>query len=653
MYTEFYGLRKLPFSITPDPTFVYMSQSHHEALAQMLYGIQERKSLMVVTGEVGVGKTTMIYTLLSHIEDNSKVAILFDTHVDSTSLYRYIFADYGIEEKGGERAENVLILRHYLEKRAEKGEKSILIVDEGHNMSEEILNEVVFLTNLETRTSKLMQIILVGQPELKFVLNSHKFRQLKQRINLRAEIKPLTYKDTKAYIHHRLTQAGSTNPEIFTEPALDLIYRFSKGLPRLINTICDNTMLIGMARKKPIIGDDFVRETYTDLMQLSEEEETRLPPEAGEEEPPPAAPPPTPAAYAGPPGNGEEILEQNDVGARPPLTAVEAAAAAEPENEREEVQIVRRIVQLPDGRQVEQKVRKVRKVHTRQRLGKRPTLPTVIDLPDHVGIVRLGHKSDSEMLPAIVAEDPGALRQYHMLWNKMISSPDAAKRRVILVTSSLPQEGKTVTSINLAATIAQEPGVRVLLIDADLRAPRVHQVLGVDEAKCGLSQVLQGECEFPAAFYNFELPRLYVMPAGQIPQDPLAFLVSAKMSALLEQARGMFHYVIIDSPPIIPIPDTVQLAGMVDGVVLVVKARGTPREVVARSLDDLYQKPVLGLVLNDIDGKLALAKGAGYGYGYGYGYGKYGSGRYGKPSRPARIVEAAPEAKEAKEATTL
>ena len=648
MYTEFYGLKKLPFSITPDPSFVYMSASHHEALAQMLYGIQERKSLIVVTGEVGVGKTTMIYTLLSHIEADAQVAILFDTHVDSTSLYRYMFADYHIEDRGGERAEDVLILRRHLEARAAAGRKTILIVDEGHNMSEEILNEIVFLTNLETRTTKLMQILLVGQPELKFILNSHKFRQLKQRINLRTEIRPLSYKDTKAYIAHRLTQAGSQNPEVFTEPALDLIYRFSKGSPRLINTICDNAMLIGMARKKHVIGDEFIRETYEDLMQLSEEEETTLPPEpAAEPEPPAMREPelpvvPAPVTPSAVDGEDEEILEQTEAPA-PRLTAVPDGEAEAEGGEREEVRIVRRIVQLPDGRKVEQKVRKIRKIRTRPRLGKRPGLPTVIDLPDLIGILRVTHKANKEMLPTIVGDDPGALRQYHMLWNKIVSAPDAAKHRVLLVTSSLPQEGKTITSINLAATIAQDPGVRVLLIDADLRSPRVHEVLGIDKGKCGLSQVLQNQCEFHGAFYNYELPRLYVMPTGTPPQDPLAYLTSAKMTALLEQARNMFHYVVIDSPPVIPIPDTVQLADKVDGVILAVKARATPREVVARALDDLYQKPVLGLVLNDIDGKLAVAKGGGYGYGYGYGYGRYGYGRYGKPSRPQRIVEAAME----------
>jgi general secretion pathway protein A len=640
LYTEFFGLTRLPFSITPDPSFVFMSASHHEALAQMLYGVRERKSLMVVTGEVGVGKTTMIYTLLSHLETDAKVAILFDTHVDSLSLYRYMFADYGVEEKGADRAENVLILRKFLEGRLAEGRKTILIIDEGHNMSEEILNEIVFLTNLETRTSKLLQIILVGQPELKFVLNSHKFRQLKQRINLRTEIKPLSYKDTKAYIQHRLAQAGAHNPDIFSEAAVDLVYRFSKGLPRLVNTICDNAMLLSMARKKKQVPEEYIRETYEELMQLSEEEETRPPPEPAGDFEPAAAPAVGPAESREP---GETLLEETELA---PAAKSSAAAAAEPEpdeTEREEVKIVRRIVQLPDGRQVEQKVRKVRKIRARQRLGKRPTLPAVIDLPERVPIVRLTHKAQKEMLPAIVGDDPGAVRQYHVLWNKVLSSPDAAKRRVILVTSSLPQEGKTITSVNLAATIAQETGVRVLLIDADLRAPRVHESLGIEDGRIGLADVLQDKCEFGAALCNYELPRLYVMTAGAIPQDPLAFLISPKMNAALDHARNMFHYVIIDSPPIIPIPDTVQLADMVDGVLLAVKARSTPREVVARALDDLYQKPILGLVLNDIDGKLALAKGQQYGYGYGYGYGRYGYGRYGRPTRPQSVVEAAPD----------
>jgi len=238
-------------------------------------------------------------------------------------------------------------------------------------------------------------------------------------------------------------------------------------------------------------------------------------------------------------------------------------------------------------------------------------------------------------MPAVMGQDPGAVRQYHVLWNKLSNDPEQASRRVILVTSSVPQEGKTITSINLAATIAQEPGVRVLLIDGDLHAPKVHQVLGIEESKPGLSEILQGDIPFTESFYNYELPHLFVMPAGDVPQDPLTYLISPKMSSVLDQAKGMFHYVIVDSPPIIPIPDTVQLADMVDGVLVAVKARVTPREVVARALDDLYQKPLMGIVLNDIEGRLSMAKGNAYGYGYGYG--KYGYG-YGKPTVPRSVV---------------
>lgn len=618
MYEEYYGFKKLPFSITPDPEFVFMSSSHHEALAQMMYGIQERKCLMVVTGEVGVGKTTMIYTLLSQVEADAKIAILFDTHVDSLSLYRYMFADYSIEEKPADRAETVLFLRKFLEDRLNQNKKTILIIDESHNMSEEIFNEVVFLTNLETRTSKLMQIILVGQPELKHILNSHKFRQLKQRINLRTEIRPLTYKDTKAYILHRLTQAGTDRPKIFSETAIDLIYRYSKGLPRLINTICDNALLIGLSRKKKIIEEDIIRETFEDLMEIPVEEPDEISVETTEE----PLPTPAPAMETG----AAAPIEMEPVG--PP--SAEQAAVPE-DGERQEVRIVRRIVQLPDGRQVEQKVRKIRKIK-KHKPSARLALPPVVDLPEKIEIVRITHKANKEMIPALLGDDPGAVRQFHVFWNKLQSMAQQQKARVFGVTSSLPQEGKTVTSVNLSATIAQEPGVRVLLIDADLRKPKIHEILGI-EKKFGLAHVLQGKCSFNQAFYRYELKNLFVMPAGEEPMDPIALLISPKMESVLEQARGMFHYVIIDSPPVIPIPDTVELASMVDGVILAVKARVTPREVIARTLDDLYQKPVLGVVLNDIDGRLAMAKGDKYGYGYGYGY-----GRYGKPTRPRSVV---------------
>jgi non-specific protein-tyrosine kinase len=208
----------------------------------------------------------------------------------------------------------------------------------------------------------------------------------------------------------------------------------------------------------------------------------------------------------------------------------------EPE-ERQEVRIVRRLVQLPDGRQAEQKVRKVRKIKKRKLSASRRPLPAVVDLPDRVEIVRISHKTDKEMIPAILGDDPAAVRHYHVMWNKLVSIAEANSVRLMIVTSSLPQEGKTITSINLAATIAQEPGVRVLLIDADLRQPKVDKVLGIDK-ELGLAQVLEGKCPFGKAFYHYELERFYVMPAGEIPLDPIALLTGPKMEAMLDQARA-------------------------------------------------------------------------------------------------------------------
>ncbi|MBZ0271410.1 AAA family ATPase, partial [bacterium] len=266
MYAEYFGLKKLPFSITPDPNFVYMSSSHRMAMAQLLYGVQERKPLMVVTGEVGSGKTTMIFTLLSQIDKDAAVSIVFDTQVDPHSLYRYMFADFKISERPADRAEATIILREHLNERMRRNLRTILILDEAHNLSHEILNEVVFLTNMETRQSKLLQIILVGQPELNGILGTQEFRQLRQRISLRTEIKALSYEDTRNYIVHRLREAGSPRPEAtFSDEALAQVFRTTIGLPRLINTLCDNAMLTTCARQLKTVEADVIKETARDM----------------------------------------------------------------------------------------------------------------------------------------------------------------------------------------------------------------------------------------------------------------------------------------------------------------------------------------------------------------------------------------------------
>ncbi|MCZ7584956.1 MAG: polysaccharide biosynthesis tyrosine autokinase [Deltaproteobacteria bacterium] len=617
MYNEFYRLNKLPFSISPDPNFVYMSSSHREAMAQLMYGVQERKPLMVVTGEVGVGKTTMIFTLLSHVEKDAQISIIFDTHVDSTSLYRYIFADYKIKHRPADRAEATLMLREYLTERLKGGHRTILILDEAHNLSKEILHEVVFLTNMETMQNKLLQIVLVGQPELNTVLGTHEFRQLRQRISMRTEIRPLDFDNSKAYILHRLTEAGRPDPEtLFSEDAVALIYRYSKGIPRLMNTLCDNALLLGYARKKAMIEPEIIKETFAD-MEIPQVDAAPPP------EPAPArdAEPPTPEMDS----EGNKILSEETV--------------SETEGEGEQIRIVKRVIRLADGREVVKRVRQIRRARTRSsdslpRKRRRRRAP-LIPLPDGIPTARLTPSADEDLLPAFKHDHAAAVRQFHLLWNKIDTVSEQTPIGSLIVTSSLPREGKSVVSINLAATIAQTPDIRVVLVDADLHQPRTHEYLGLERPERGLADILEGRAELKDCLINYELDRLYYLPAGGMTDTmPTELLVGRTMEKLLDELKGLFHIAVIDSPPIVPIADTVGLASEVDGTVLVIRSRETSRKVAAQAMDDLADKRILGVVLNDLDFRLAGGR-----YRYKYGYYGYGYGGQGARRRSAAAAE--------------
>jgi general secretion pathway protein A len=266
MYETYYGLKENPFNVTPDPKFIYLGENHQEALAHLLYGVEERKGFIVITGEVGSGKTTLIHYLLNELieNDNTKTAYLFNTKLNTNDFIQYILKDLGVEVNGGTKSDYLYSLYQYLLKAYQNNEKVILIVDEAQGLNPKLLEEIRLLSNFETSKSKLLQIILVGQPELKKMLLHPGLRQLRQRINLRYHLNPLSEKETKGYIEKRLRVAGAKG-RLFTEKAIEEIYRISGGIPRLINILCDNSLLNGYALDQKIVDDKSVGEAARDL----------------------------------------------------------------------------------------------------------------------------------------------------------------------------------------------------------------------------------------------------------------------------------------------------------------------------------------------------------------------------------------------------
>ena len=243
----FFGLRQGPFNPTPDPRFLYPSPGHREGLAHLLYGVQEHKGFILLTGEVGTGKTTLLRTLLSRLDGNTASAFVLDTTLPFEGLLEYILEDFSVAKPGESHAQRLFALNNFLIERQRAGQNTVLVLDEAQNLDVRALEQIRLLSNFETNTEKLLQIVLAGQPELLDKLDRPELRQLKQRIGLRCRILPLTADQTRDYIRTRLRIAGATNAGLFSDEAITRIAEYSGGVPRLINTLCDHCLLIGYA----------------------------------------------------------------------------------------------------------------------------------------------------------------------------------------------------------------------------------------------------------------------------------------------------------------------------------------------------------------------------------------------------------------------
>ena len=249
MYESFYGLSEKPFNLTPDPRYLFLSDKHKEAFAHLLYGIKNRCGFVMVTGEIGTGKTTICRTLLNQLEDDTEVAFIFNPRLSPEDLLRTINEDFGIASKGETVKELIDELNAYLLERNAQGKNCVLVIDESQNLVPPVLEQIRLLSNLETETQKLLQIVLIGQPELAQKLALPELRQLNQRITARYHLKSLDRQETAQYIAHRLHTAGGHKKVRFARGAIKRAYRFSGGTPRVINAVCDRALLVGYTRE--------------------------------------------------------------------------------------------------------------------------------------------------------------------------------------------------------------------------------------------------------------------------------------------------------------------------------------------------------------------------------------------------------------------
>jgi general secretion pathway protein A len=265
MYERFYGLAEPPFSLTPNPRFLFLTDRHREALAQLLYGIQAKKGFIVLTGEAGTGKTTLLNALRRRLDEQTAVAFVFNSTLAFDDLLEYVLEDLDAPKNGSTRAQRLMTLNTFLTERRRAGLNTILILDEAQNFSRATLEQVRLLSNFETATEKLLQIVLVGQPELGTRLDLPELRQLKQRIALRCRIAPLAPDEVADYIGTRLRIAGGRDPKLFAPAAIKRIAEYSGGVPRLVNTLCDHCLVFAYAEHRRRIDADVVTEAIRAL----------------------------------------------------------------------------------------------------------------------------------------------------------------------------------------------------------------------------------------------------------------------------------------------------------------------------------------------------------------------------------------------------
>ena len=250
MYEEFFGLDEIPFSLTPDPRFLWPSETHQEGLAALYYGITRRKGFILLTGEVGTGKTTLLRTVLQNISADIEVALVLNTaDLDPLDLMKMVAAEFGLTGNFQTKADYIVALNRFLLARLQANLNTVLIIDEAQNLAMPALEEVRLLSNLETETDKLLQIVLTGQPELLQKLSSPSLRQLRQRIAIEHHIEPLTREEVLPYLEHRLQAAGGRFDEVFSPGAEEIFYAFSNGCPRLINVLGDRVLLAAFSKQ--------------------------------------------------------------------------------------------------------------------------------------------------------------------------------------------------------------------------------------------------------------------------------------------------------------------------------------------------------------------------------------------------------------------
>jgi general secretion pathway protein A len=267
MYAAYFGLKENPFSLSPEPRYLFLSEQHRDALNCMIYGIKEKKGFVLISGDIGTGKTTICRSLINLLDDSVETALIFNTAISDLDLLETVIGEYGIAIISGSKTKKnyIDVLNDFLLRNFAAGKTAVLVIDEAQNLSHGVLEQIRMLSNLETETEKLIQIILIGQPELNNTLMLPALRQLNERITVRYDLKPLSSPEVREYIQHRLMVAQGPGSIKFTKGAFSLIYTFTEGIPRRINALCDRALLIAYTKNVSKIDRKIVKLAVHDI----------------------------------------------------------------------------------------------------------------------------------------------------------------------------------------------------------------------------------------------------------------------------------------------------------------------------------------------------------------------------------------------------
>jgi general secretion pathway protein A len=265
MYLDFYGFGENPFNVTSDPDFLYLSNTHREALSHLVYGINNRKGFIEITGEIGSGKTTLCKALISSLDESVKLSLVFNSSLQDSQLLEAVADDFGIKPERRAKVAFIRAINSFLLDQLQNNRNCVLIIDEAQNLKNSTLETIRMLSNLETNKEKLLQIVLVGQPQLRDKLNLPSMLQLRQRVSVRFHLMPLEKTEILSYISHRLNIAGGNDKLVFSDKAADRIFLYSEGIPRLVNLVCDKALLFGFVKETMFIDEGLVEQSIKEI----------------------------------------------------------------------------------------------------------------------------------------------------------------------------------------------------------------------------------------------------------------------------------------------------------------------------------------------------------------------------------------------------